>query len=272
MSSLKDRVAIITGASRGIGRAIALGLAREGCHIVVAAKSTESTDQLPGSIHTVAKEIEACHVKALPVRVDVRDADQIDAMVNETLKQLGRVDILINNAGALWWQPLLETPAKRFDLVMGVNARASFLAARAVLPSMRERKWGHIINMSPPIDRRIVPGKIAYCISKFGMTLLSHGLAEEVRGWNIAVNSLWPVTIIESQASINWKMGEPSMWRKPDILLDCVVKLVRKDPKEITGQALLDEDFLRNEGVTDFSGYACVPGTNPPRIPWFTGA
>jgi citronellol/citronellal dehydrogenase len=270
MSSLNGRVAIITGASRGICRAIALGLARSGCHIVIAAKSTESSESLPGSIYTVAKEVEALGVKALPVRVDVRDADQIDGLAAQTLQQFGRVDILINNAGALWWQPLLETPAKRFDLVMGVNARAAFLACRAVLPAMRERQWGHIINMSPPTDRKLVPGRIAYCISKFGMTLLSHGLAEEVRSWNIAVNSLWPVTIIESQASINWKMGEPSMWRKPDILVDCVLRLVQKEPKEITGQALLDEDFLKKEGVAYFSGYACVAGTNPPRIPWFS--
>jgi len=269
MASLKDRVAIITGASRGIGRAIALGLAKQGCHIVVAAKSTESTEQLPGSIYTVAKEVEAYGARAFPYQIDVRDADQIEAMAAQTVKQFGRIDILVNNAGALWWQPILETPPKRFDLVMGVNARASFLAARAVLPAMRERKWGHIINMSPPINLKIVPGKIAYCISKFGMTLISHGLAEEVRDWNVAVNSLWPVTIIESQASINWKMGDPSMWRKPDILVDCVVRLVQKEPKEITGKALLDEDFLQAEGVTDFSDYACVPGTTPMRIPWF---
>lgn len=271
MVSLKARVAIVTGASRGIGRAIALGLARQGCHIVIAAKSTESSESLPGSIFTVAEEVEALGVQALPLQVDVRDADQIDGMAAQALQKFGRIDILVNNAGALWWQPLLETPAKRFDLVMGVNARAAFLACRAVLPAMRERRWGHIINMSPPIDLRVVPGKIAYCISKFGMTLLSHGLAEEVRDSNVAVNALWPVTIIESQASINWKMGEPRMWRKPDILVDCVVRLVQKEPPEVTGQALLDEDFLRKEGVTDFSGYSCVPGTNPPRIPWFTG-
>jgi citronellol/citronellal dehydrogenase len=269
MPSLKDRVAIITGASRGIGRAIALGLARHGCHIVIAAKSTQSTEQLPGSIHTVAKEVEALHVKALPIQIDVRDADQIDAMAAQVVKEFGRIDILINNAGALWWQPVLETPPKRFDLVVGVNARASFLTCRAVLPAMIERRWGHIINMSPPIDLKVVPGKVAYFISKFGMTLVSHGLAEEVRDKNIGVNSLWPVTIIESQASINWKMGNPSMWRKPDILVDCVLRLVQKEPTAITGKAILDEDFLQDEGVTDFSGYACVPGTTPPRIPWF---
>ncbi len=122
--------------------------------------------------------------------------------------------------------------------------------------------------MSPPFDLTMVPGRIAYAISKLGMTLLTHGLAEEVRPHNIAVNSLWPVTIIESQASINWGLGTREGWRKPDILVDCVLRLVRKDPGEITGLALLDEDLLRSEGVTDFGGYACVLGTNPPRLTW----
>jgi citronellol/citronellal dehydrogenase len=243
-------------------------LARAGCHIVVAAKSTESSEKLPGSIFTVAKEVEALGVRALPIQVDVRDGDQIAAMAARTKAELGRIDILINNAGALWWRPLLETPAKRFDLVVGVNARAAFLAAQAVLPHMIERRWGHIINMSPPIETKVVPGRIAYFISKFGMTLLTHGLAEEVRAANIGVNSLWPVTIIESQASINWGLGNREQWRKPDILVDCVLRLVTKEPLAVTGQALLDEDFLCAEGITDFSTYACVPGTNPQRIPW----
>jgi citronellol/citronellal dehydrogenase len=268
INSLEGRVAVITGASRGIGRAIAFGLAQHGCNIVVAAKSVESTERLPGSIYTVAKEIEGLGVSALPIQIDVRDGDQIDAMAAQAMKQFGRIDILINNAGALWWKPVIETPSKRFDLVMAVNARAAFLASRAVLPSMIERKWGHIINMSPPIDLRVIPGRVAYFISKFGMTLLTHGLAEEVRPDHIAVNSLWPVTIIESQASINWGMGTREHWRKPDILVDCVLRLVQKDPSEISGQALLDEDFLRQEGVTDFSRYVCVPGSNPQRISW----
>ena len=268
MESLKDRVAIITGASRGIGRALALGLAAHGCHIIVGAKSVESSERLPGSIHTVAKEVEALGVSALPIQIDVRDGDQIEAMIAQTINRFGRIDILINNAGALWWKPVMETPAKRFDLVMGVNARAAFLTSQAVLPCMLERKWGHIINMSPPIDLKILPGKVAYFISKFGMTLLTHGLAEEVRPHHIAVNSLWPVTIIESQASIAWGLGTRAMWRKPDILVDCVLRLVQKDSAEISGQALLDEDFLRQEGISDFSRYACVPGSNPPRISW----
>ncbi|HEY7425854.1 MAG TPA: SDR family oxidoreductase [Gemmataceae bacterium] len=268
MSTLKGRVAIITGASRGIGRALALGLAKAGCHIVVAAKSTTSTEKLPGSIFTVAAEVEAFGAQALPIQVDVRDAEQIESMTVKTLERFGRIDLLVNNAGALHWSSLLDTPAKRFDLVMGVNARAAFLCCRAVLPAMIRQRWGHIINMSPPLDLSMVPGRIAYAISKLGMTLLSFGLAEEVRPHNIAVNSLWPVTIIESQASINHALGTEEMWRKPDILVDCVLRLAQKEPAEMTGQALLDEDFLRAEGVTDFGGYACVPGTQPPRLSW----
>ncbi len=268
MSSLKDRVAIVTGSSRGIGRALALGLAEAGCHVVLAAKSTTPTEKLPGTIYTVAAEVEALGAQALPLQVDVREAAQVEAMAAQALARFGRIDVLINNAGALWWRPLLETPAKRFDLVMGVNARAAFLCCQAVLPAMIERGWGHVVNMSPPLDLGMVPGRIAYAISKLGMTMLTVGLAEEVKAHNVAVNSLWPVTIIESQASINHGLGTPAQWRKPDILVDCVLRLASKGPAEVTGQALLDEDFLRAEGVTDFSGYACVPGTEPPRISW----
>ena len=265
---LGGRVAIVTGASRGIGRALALGLARAGWHIVVAAKSVASTDKLPGSIFTVAAEVESLGARALPVPVDVRDAGQIESMTAKTLERFGRIDLLVNNAGALHWASLLDTPAKRLDLVLGVNARAAFLCCRAVLPAMMARRWGHIINLSPPLDLSMVPGRIAYSIGKLGMTLLSLGLAEEVRPYNVAVNSLWPVTIIESQASINHHLGTPEMWRKPDILVDCVLRLVQKEPAALTGQVLLDEDFLRDEGVTDFDRYACVPGTHPPRLSW----
>jgi citronellol/citronellal dehydrogenase len=266
MKTLQDRVAIVTGASRGVGRAIALALARQGCHVVIAAKSTESTEKLPGSIHTVAAEVEALGVQALPVQVDVRDEAQIESMVARTLERFGRIDFLVNNAGALYWKNVLDTPAKNFDLVIGVNARAPLLCCRAVLPSMIARKFGHIINMSPPLDLAMVPGRVAYAISKMGMTLLTFGLAEEVKDHGIAVNSLWPVTVIESQASINHHLGTPEMWRKPDILVDCLLRIVQKEPKTFTGQALLDEDFLRAEGVTDFSSYACVPGTHPPKM------
>src|SRR4051812_31582325 len=268
MAELTGKVAIITGASRGIGRALALGLAKAGCHVVIAAKSTESREQLPGSIFTVAAEVEALGAQALPVQVDVRDADQVEGMAAKALERFGRVDLLVNNAGALHWAGILDTPPKRFDLVMGVNARAAFLCCRAVLPALIRQGGGHIVNMSPPMDLSILPGRVAYGISKLGMTLLTLGLAQEVKRHNVAVNSLWPVTVIESQASINPRPGPPATWRKPDILVDCVLRLARKAPAEVTGQALLDEDFLRAEGVTDFDGYACVPGSRPPRLAW----
>jgi citronellol/citronellal dehydrogenase len=268
MNTLAGRVAIITGASRGIGRAIALGLAREGWGVVIGAKSLQPTDKLPGSIHTVAAEVEAIGGQALPIQVDVRDEAQIQAMADRALEQFGKVNLLVNNAGAVHWQGIMDTPPKRFDLVIGVNARAAFLCSQAVLPAMIKQGCGHIINMSPPLDLDIVPGRIAYAISKLGMTLLTYGLAEEVRRHNIAVNSLWPATVIESQASINWGLGTRDQWRKPDILVDCVLRLARKESLELTGQALIDEDFLRSEGVTDFSSYACVPGAIPPRLTW----
>ncbi len=268
MPPLHGQVAIITGASRGIGRAIALGLARAGCNVVVAAKSTAPTEKLPGSIFTVADEVRALGAEALPVQIDVRDADQIEGMAAQTLDRFGRIDLLVNNAGALHWAGILDTPPKRFDLVMGVNARAAFLCSRAVLPAMIRRGGGHIVNMSPPLDPSILPGRVAYGVSKLGMTLLTMGLAEEVRRHNVAVNSLWPVTLIESQATVNHRLGTPAMWRKPEILADCVVRLAGKEPSEVTGRALLDEDFLRAEGVTEFGGYACVPGSDPPRLSW----
>jgi citronellol/citronellal dehydrogenase len=189
-------------------------------------------------------------------------------MVKRAGDEFGRVDILLNNAGAFWWHPVEETPEKRFDLVVTVNAKGPFFAAQACLPWMKKNRWGHIINMSPPIKPEQSVNRVAYMISKFGMTLLTHGLAGEVASDNIAVHSLWPVTIIESQASINANLGGPEMWRKADILADATLALVTKDPSIRTGRAWLDEEVLREDGIKDFSKYACVPGTEPPPIPW----
>jgi citronellol/citronellal dehydrogenase len=259
MNLSEKKVAIVTGASRGIGRALALGLAADGWRVVVAAKSTSSTEKLPGSIFSVVEEIKAAGGEAMPFQIDVRDDAKIAELATATMARFGRIDLLINNAGALFWEKLIDTPAKRFDLVMSVNARAAFLCSHAVLPHMMQQNWGHIINMSPPLDLGFVPGRIAYCISKFGMTLLTHGLAAEVKPHKIAVNSLWPRTIIESQASINWKMGDRRNWRTPEILVECVKRIVLKEPPSLTGQVLIDEEFLRAEGVTNFGKYACVP-------------
>ena len=263
---LSGRVAIVTGASRGVGKVVATSLAKAGCDVCVAAKSLESKPELPGSIIETRDEVIGLGRRSIAVQTDVRFEEQIASMVNETVEQLGRVDILVNNAGALWWKNLEDTPANRFDLVMGVNARASFLTAQYCLPHMRKNSWGHIINMSPPVELGMVPGKIAYCISKFGMTLVAHGLATELKGQNIAANALWPATVIESQASINFGLGGPKYWRKPEILADAVMAIVSHEPETFSGQALIDEQVLDQMGVKDFSSYLCEPGGEPIRI------
>lgn len=269
-TNFKDRVAIITGSSRGIGREIALELANRGCHVVITAKTTEPHPKLPGTIFTVAEEVNAIGKgKALPIKCDIRNVSEIQNMVNQTLEHFGKVDILINNAGALWWQPILQTPEKRFDLVMDVNVKGSFFAAQAVLPSMIENKWGHIINMSPPFSKDYIPNHIAYMVSKFGMTMLTFGLAEESKEHNIAVNSLWPQTMVESLATKNWGLGDESLWRKASILVDSTMAILEQAPPSLTGQALLDEPFLRSLGVADFDKYNCVPGSNPPPLSQF---
>ncbi|HUK11683.1 MAG TPA: SDR family oxidoreductase [Thermoanaerobaculaceae bacterium] len=260
------RVAFITGASRGVGKCLALALARAGADVVVAAKSIEENPRLPGTIHATAAEVEALGRRALAVQVDVRDERAVDAGVKAALDRFGRVDILVNNAGALYWQPLAETPMSRFDRVMAVNVRGAFACCRAVLPAMVKQRWGHILMMSPPVDPPAAAGKIAYAASKFGMTLITHGLAGELAGENVACNALWPATLIESYATINFGLGGPAAWRKPDILADAALRIFAKEPASFTGHALIDEDFLRAEGVTDFTSYRCDPASEPPRV------
>ena len=204
--TLKNRCALVTGASRGIGRALALRFAAEGASVVVAAKSVTSRESLPGTIHSVAEEIEAAGGTALPVRCDLRKEDDIEAMLQTTADRFGKLDVVFNNAGALWWRPMEETPVKRFDLVMNVNLRGAYLVTLGALPLLKAAGGGHVVMCSPPVDLASLPGKTAYLISKFGQTMMVHGLAEELRGYGIGVNTLWPATAIESQATINYKL------------------------------------------------------------------
>ena len=264
---LVGKVAIVTGASRGIGRVIALTFARHGARVVIAAKSEAASARLPGTIYTVAREAEALGAQALAIRCDVRNPEDIQAMVEQTIAQFGRVDILVNNAGALWWQAVADTPMSRFDLMFEVNVRAAFAASQAVIAPMRAGgAGGHIIVCSPPIDLSALPHKVGYLISKYGMTMLAQGLAEELREDKIAVNSLWPVTLIESQATMNFGIGDAKTWRKAEIVADAALELVTTPPAELTGQALLDEDFLKMRGWTDFTQYRCDPEHEPPRL------
>lgn len=266
--NLKGRVALVTGASRGIGKAIALKLAREGADLVLAAKTVEADSRLPGTLPEVAAEVEALGRQALAVRTNVRETADLENLVRQALERFGKVDILVNNAGALWWYPVAQTPIKKFDLVMEVNVRASFALAHLLLPSMRANRWGHIISLSPPLDLSVLSGRVAYLISKYGMTMLTLGLADEVRGDNIAVHSLWPRTIIESLATINFGLGDRSEWRTAEIMADAAFELVRREPSLRSGQAWLDEELLREAGETNFEKYNCVPGGQPRELTW----
>ncbi len=256
--NLQGRVAVITGASRGIGKALALRLAQEGADVVVAAKSEQSTERLPGSIHETADEIRALGRRALAIPTDVRDEDAIRNLVERTIAEFGRLDILVNNAGAIWTQPILNTPPKRFDLMVGVNVRAAYITSYYALPHMVKQQWGHVLNMCPRLSNEASPGKVAYMISKLGMTRVAIGLAAEHRKDNIAGNSLWPRTIIESQASINWKMAGRDQWRTPEILCDASVAIFSQEPRSCTGRQWIDEEALSElAGVTDFDRYWC---------------
>lgn len=265
--NLKNQVAIVTGASRGIGKAVAVKLAQEGADVVLAAKTVAPDPRLPGTLQEVAAEIEKLGRRALVVRTNVREESDLENLVSETMKAFNRIDILVNNAGALWWYPVAQTPAKKFDLVMEVNIRASFILSHLVAPIMQQQKTGNIINMSPPIDFSVLANRVAYMISKFGMTMLAQGLAEELKQFGVSVNALWPKTIIESQASINFGLGDRSQWRKAEVMADAVFEIVRQ-PGRYQRQALIDEQVLREAGVTDFSKYACVPGSEPMELTW----
>ncbi|HYL38257.1 MAG TPA: SDR family oxidoreductase [Bryobacteraceae bacterium] len=256
--NLSGRVAIVTGASRGIGKALALRLAREGADVVVAAKSEQSTERLPGSIHETADEIRSLGRRAIAVATDVRSEDAIRNMIERCVSELGRLDILVNNAGAIWTRPILETPPKRFDLMLSVNARAAYIACYYALPHMLKQQWGHILNMCPRLSTTPSPGKVAYMISKSGMARLAIGLAAEHVKDNIAANTLWPRTIIESQASINLSIADRSQWRTPEILCDASLAIFAQEPRTSTGREWIDEDALAElAGITNFDHYWC---------------
>ncbi len=263
---LKGRVAVVTGASRGIGKALALRLACEGADLVIAAKSETSSEKLPGSIYDAAEEVRALGRRALAVPTDVRNEDAVRAMIEKTVAEFGRIDILINNAGALWWQKVIDTPPKRFDLMMGVNVRAAYLTSHYALPHMVKQRWGHIINMCPPISTGPNPGHVCYMITKMGMARLAIGIASEHRADNIAANALWPRTIIESQASINWGMATREQWRTPEIVCDATMAILAQEPPSYSGNQAIDEEVLSElAGITNFDHYWCEG--KPPETP-----
>ena len=256
--NLRGRVAVVTGASRGIGKALAIRLAQEGADVVVAAKSEHSTEKLPGSIHETADAIRALGRRAIAVPTDVRNEDAIRNMIERAVSELGRLDILVNNAGAIWTRPILETPPKRFDLMVSINVRAAYIACYYALPHMVKQQWGHVLNMCPRLSTAPSPGRVGYMISKSGMARLAIGLSAEHSKDNIAANTLWPRTIIESQASINLGLSDRSQWRTPEILCDASLAIFAQEPRTSTGREWIDEDCLAElAGVTNFDHYWC---------------
>jgi citronellol/citronellal dehydrogenase len=264
MSSLKAKTLFITGASRGIGKAIALAAARDGANIVIAAKTAEPHPKLEGTIYTAAQEIEAAGGKALPLVVDIRREEEIARAVAQAVERFGGIDILVNNASAISLAGTTDTPMKRFDLMTQVNVRGTFACSQACIPHLARAPNPHILNLSPPLTLKphwFAP-HVAYSISKFGMSLCVLGMAEELKDQGIAVNALWPRTAIATAAVINVLGGEDmaKQSRKPEIVGDAARAILLRDSRSCTGNFFLDEDVLRAEGVQDFERYAVTPG------------
>lgn len=266
MADLKGKTLFITGASRGIGLAIALRAARDGANVTIAAKTAEPHPKLPGTIYTAAEEIEAAGGKALPFVVDVRFEDQVQAAVDATVEKFGGIDILVNNASAISLTGTLETEMKRYDLMHQINARGTFLCSKLCLPHLLKAANPHVLNLSPPLnmEERWFAPHVAYTMSKFGMSMCVLGMAGEFRG-RVAFNALWPRTVIDTSAVRNLLGGESvaSRARTPQILADAAYRIFLKDAKTFTGNFLVDEDFLRSEGVSDFDSYLVTPGVEP---------
>ncbi len=260
----QNKTVIITGASRGIGKAIGLKLAAEGANIVIASKSIEENPKLGGTIFSAAKEMEDAGGKALAVQCDIRFEDQVQQVVDKTVETFGGIDILINNASAINLTNTEQLEPKRFDLMYDINVRGTFMMSKACIPHLKNSRHAHILNLSPPInmDMKWFAGHLAYTISKYDMTMIAFGLAAELKKFNVAANALWPKTTIATAAVNNLLGGETlmKMSRTPQILADAAYYILSKPPGECTGNAFIDEDVLAKEGITDLSGYSVTPG------------
>jgi citronellol/citronellal dehydrogenase len=263
MSDLKGKTLFITGASRGIGKAIGRRAAMDGANVVIAAKTAEPHPKLPGTIFTAAEEIEAAGGKALPCVVDIRFEEQVEAAVAKTVETFGGIDILVNNASAIHLTDTVSTPMKRYDLMHHINTRGTFLCSQKCIPHLEKADNPHILNLSPPLnmEARWFAPHVAYTMAKFGMSMCVLGMAEELKARGIAVNALWPRTTIATAAVRNLLGGEKMVQasRKPDILADAAHAILTKPSRECTGNFFVDDDVLKAEGVTDLSGYAVDP-------------
>jgi citronellol/citronellal dehydrogenase len=264
MTSLRNSTLLITGASRGIGLAIALRAARDGANVAIASKTSQPHPKLPGTIHTAAAEVEAAGGHALALECDIRFEDQVAEAVRRTVERFGGLDILVNNASAISLTGTLETPMKRYDLMHGINSRGTFLVSQACLPHLLKSTRGHILTLSPPLSMqpRWFGPHVAYTMAKYGMSMCVLGLAEEFKG-QVAVNALWPRTTIAT-AAVNMLGGEALMRasRKPDIMADAAHAILTRDVS-YSGHFCIDDEVLREAGVTDFERYRVDPTVEP---------
>jgi citronellol/citronellal dehydrogenase len=259
INTLKGKTVLITGGSRGIGKAIALRLAKEGANIVIAAKTTEPHPKLEGTIYSAAREIESLGVECLALKCDIRYEEQIEDTVQKAVDRFGIIDILVNNASAISLIPTEETNAKQYDLMQDIQVRGTFFMCKACIPHLKHSSNAHILNLSPPLHLNAYwfAKHLAYTISKYGMSMIVLGLAEELKQYTIAVNALWPQTTIATAAVQNILGGAlMQMSRNPQIVADAAYYILRRSSVECTGNFFIDEQVLKGEGVNDFSRYA----------------
>lgn len=258
--SLQGKTIFMSGGSRGIGLAIALRAAKDGANIAIAAKTAEPHPKLPGTIYTAAKEIEAAGGKALPLVCDIRNDEMVATAIEKTVQTFGGIDICVNNASAIALIGTEQIEMKRYDLMNQVNARGTFLLSKLCLPHLKKSENGHILSLAPPLDLspKWFARHTAYTMAKYGMSFCTLGMAEEFKPYNIAVNSLWPLTSIDTAAVRNVLGGDAmaKMSRTPEILADAAHHILSRRSTEITGQFIIDEVYLREQGITDFSPYA----------------
>lgn len=264
MSSLNGKTLFITGGSRGIGQAIALRAAQDGANVVIAAKTTEAHPKLPGTIYTAAEAVEAAGGQALPIKVDIRDEAIVQSAVDQAVERFGGIDIVVNNASAIWLQGTQNTPMKRYDLMHQINVRGTYMVSRCCLPHLLKADNPHILNLSPPLnmEERWFKNHVAYTMAKYGMSMCVLGMAGEFRSKGFGVNALWPKTTIATAAIKNMIGGEQMMntSRKPSIMADAAHWILTQKASETNGNFFIDEDVLRGSGVTDFESYSVVPG------------
>ncbi len=264
MASLQGKTLFITGASRGIGKAIGLRAARDGANVVVAAKTAEPHPKLDGTVHTAVAELEAAGGRALACITDIRFEEQVQAAVDEAVAKFGGIDILVNNASAISLTGTLETPMKRYDLMHSINTRGTFLVSKLCLPHLLKAANAHILNISPPLsmEPRWFGNHVAYTMAKYGMSMCVLGMAEEFKSRGVAVNAVWPRTVIATAAVQNLLGGDEVIRhsRKPDIMADAAHAILTRSSRECTGNFFIDEELLRSAGVSDFGKYSVVPG------------